>query len=175
MSTRRSTWPNLPAVAVALLIAGCSTVTPFAPEPSGPCLGDLPEISNWGLDHLAVVDLDTDGRTDVVRFTFDPTDPGVASVTAEPATGRWVEVNTAQPVEPIGDRLTSVKFEGLLTVDGAERLGADPVDPIAAVRDVVWVDHPNVTRFIIGTVAGACLRMRQDAAAGTVTVLVTRP
>ncbi len=160
---------GLGAVVIALVgISGCA----IAPAPSGPCLEALPEIANLGYDRLSRMELDIQGDTEVVRFVFDPTDHGVASVTAEPARGPFLDAAFAEPVVPMGDRLTSIKFEGLTVIDQADRVRADPTDQ-DPVREVVQVTDPNVTRFIVGTVAGACLRLRVDPELATVALLVS--
>ncbi len=155
-------------VIVIAAITGCA----LTPAPSGPCLEAIPEIANLEYDRIARVELDIQGDTEVVRFVFDPTDRGFGSVTAEPAQGPFVHAAFDEAVTPMGDQLTSVKFEGLSGVGQADRLRADPTDG-APVREVVQVADRNFTRFIVGTVAGACLRLRVDPQLATVALLVS--
>lgn len=150
----------------------CAAIPIPVPAPSGPCLDDLPEIANLASGHLVRMELDVQGDTEVVRFVFDPTDRGVGSVTVEPARGPFFEAGFGAPVVPMGDRLTSVKFEGLTVIDQADGLRADPGSP-QPVREVVQVEDRNVTRFVVGTAAGACLRSRADPASATVALLVS--
>ena len=104
---------------------------------------------------------------------FDPASHGVGSVTAQRARGPFTDAGTGEAIAPEGDRLTGIRFEGLGGVL-ASRLRADPQSR-EPVRDVVQVTDPNETSFVIGTTAGACLRLRVDPATATVAVLVTPP
>lgn len=170
MSARR-----LATALAAATLAGCAAIpVPIGqPAPTGPCLGDLPEISNLAFDRIERVELDLQGNIEVVRFVFDRGHPGFGSVTAEPAPdGPYVEETTDVAIVVAGDRRTSVKFEGLKGIGQADRLRADPgaLDP---VREVVQVQDRNVDRFIIGTAAGTCLRFRVDDAEGTVALIVS--
>jgi hypothetical protein len=159
---------------VAPLLAGCAVlpVPVGQPAPTGPCLGDLPEIANLAFVRIARVELAQQGDTEVVRFVFDRSAPGFGSVTAEPASGPFFEASTDLPVAIDGDRLTSIKFEGLTGIGEADALRANPVD-LAPVRAVIQVADRNVDRFVVGTVAGACLRFRVDDEAGTVALIVS--
>jgi hypothetical protein len=163
--------------AIGRFVAACLAVAAvtscgLTPAPSGPCLEALPEIANLEYDRIDRVELDIQGDTEVVRFVFDPADRGFGSVTAEPGQGPFVDAAFEEPVTPMGDRLTSIKFEGLTGVGQADRLRADPTDG-APVREVVQVADRNVTRFIVGTVAGACLRLRVDPKQATVALLAS--
>lgn len=160
---------------VATLLAGCAAIpVPIGqPAPTGPCLGDLPQIANLEFDRIERVELDVQGNIEVVRFVFDRGHPGFGSVTAEPAPdGPYIEESTNDAIKVAGDRRTSITFEGLKAIGGADRLRADPVDA-APVREVVQVADRNVDRWIVGTAANVCLRFRVDDAAGTVALIVS--
>jgi hypothetical protein len=154
---------------IVAVVAGCAALTP---APSGPCLGELPEISNIEFNRLERVEIDVQGDVEVIRFVLDASQRGFGSVTAEPARGPFEEFMTGESVIPMGDRLTSVKFEGLVGGAHADRLREDP-SSLLPVREVVRVSDRNVVRFIVGAVDGACLRLRVDPKLATVALLVS--
>ena len=157
------------ALCVATVVAGACA----AQAPSGPCLADLPEIVTIPFSRLEQVSHEADGTTELVRFQFDPASAGVSSATVAPAdAGPFIEANIQEQVAVQGARLTAVRIEGLVGGAATDRLRVGPEEPYR-IREVVQVSDPNAFRWIVGTTAGACLRLRSDDRAATISLIVT--
>ena len=163
-------------VAASLTACGTTTRLPplVEPAPSGPCLEELPEISNFSFDRLRGVSIEQRVVAEVVHFTFEPADPGFISLTVQPAKPPWWSNATGEPVAIDGEQHTSVRFEGLRGVGAGERLAARPGDG-ARIRDVVRIEDRNTVHWVLGTVAGTCLRLVVDEAAALVSIHVSGP
>ncbi len=165
-------------LAASLVASACAATTQpppvIDPAPSGPCLEDLPEISNLSLDRLRGVTIEGRFGAEVVHFTFEPSDPGFISVTVQPAKPPWWSNATGDPIEIDGERHTSVRFEGLRGVGAGDRLAAGPGDG-ARIREIVRIEDRNTVHWVLGTVAGTCLRLVVDEAAALVSIHVSGP
>jgi hypothetical protein len=172
--------PRLRVVAALVLtaiLAACGATTPppvVDPVPSGLCLEDLPEISNFSFDRLRGVTIEQRFVAEVVHFAFEPSDPGFISVTVQPAKPPWWSDATGEPIDIDGERHTSVRFEGLRGVGAGDRLVASPGDG-ARIREIVRIEDRNTVHWVLGTVAGTCLRLVVDEAAAFVSVHVSGP
>ena len=167
------------AGAAFLLVVGitaCSATPPPVadPVPSGPCLEDLPEISNFSFDRLRGVTIEQRFVSEVVHFTFEPTDPGFISVTVQPAKPPWWSDASGEPIGIDGEHHTSVRFEGLRGVGAGDRLVAAAGDG-SRIREVARIEDRNTVHWVVGTVAGTCLRLDVDEAAAVVSIHVSGP
>lgn len=176
MTPRRLRLAAVLVLAASLTACGTTTEPPPVVEPvlSGPCLEDLPEISNFSFDRLRGVTFEQRFVAEVVHFTLEPSDPGFISVTVQPAKPPWWSNATGEPMEIEGERHTSVRFEGLRGVGAGDRLAASPGDG-ARIREVVRIEDRNTVHWVVGTVAGTCLRLVVDEAAAIISIHVSGP
>ena len=165
MTTRR------PLLAIALLggvLLGCSE-----PAPSEACLGDEPLTVTLPFARLENVFHDAQSDIELVRFVFDRSVAGSITATVEPAApGHFVEALSDVPVSPLGERLTSIRVDGLIGGAATDRIQAGGGQPLA-IRDVVQVKDPAGFRWIVGTIAGTCARLRANPDAGLIVLAVT--
>ncbi len=161
-------WSAIPALALALLgLAGCASA------PSGPCLGYLPIAVTLPYGRMEVMSWESDGSTELVRFQFDPSVPGTTTATVEPAgDGPFIGRAFAEPVQPGGVVLTSVRLEGLDSVGQVDQLSAGEGDP-SRIREIVPVQDASDLRVIVGTAAGQCLRLAADPSSARISLLIT--
>jgi hypothetical protein len=122
---------------------------------------------------MEVMSWESDGSTELVRFQFDPAIPGTATATVEPAgEGPFVDRTFAEPIQPDGAMLTSIRLEGLDSVGQVDQLAAGDGDP-ARIRQIVPVQDPADLRVIVGTAAGQCLRLVADPSSARISLLIT--
>ena len=154
------------ALVVALLLSGCAT------PPSGPCLNDAQAAVSLPFARLVTVSHEAEGGIELVRFLFDPSVPGEVTVTATPAEpGRYTDDRFGEPVDIAGGDLTSMQVVGLVGGADSDRLTSDD----HLIGGVYQVRDPVAPRWIIDPAPGTCRRLRSDATAGTVSLIVTVP
>lgn len=158
-------------VATALIgsgLLGCSETAP-----SEPCLSDEPVSVTLPFARLEDVFHEVQPGLELVRFVFDRSVAGSITATAEPAApGHYVEALTDTPVSPSGERLTSIRIDGLIGGAATDRVRAG-ADQAFAVREIMQVKEPVGFRWIVGTIAGACTRLRANPDAGVIVLAVT--
>jgi hypothetical protein len=153
-------------MASALLI-GCGE-----PAPSEPCLGEAPLAVTLPLQRLEGVSHEADGDREWARFAFDRAAHGEVTVTVEAPMPPYLEFSTGAPIAVKGDRLWSVRIDGLVGGAATDRMRADALDRYR-IQEIVQVVDPETFRWVVGTVTGACVRLRADEEAGSVVLAVT--
>lgn len=152
---------------------GGALLTCSEPAPSEACLGDEPVTVTLPFARLENVFHDAQPDLELVRFVFDRSVTGPVTVTAEPAApGHYVEALSDVPVSPLGERLTSIRIDGLIGGAATDRIRAGGDQP-SAIRDVMQVKDPAGFRWIVGTIGGTCARLRANPDAGLIVLAVT--
>lgn len=153
-------------MAATVLAAGCVA-------PTGPCLGAAPETVTLPFGRLESVSHEAEGGVELARFAFDQTVAGVVTVTASPADGPFFDAAFGEAIPDVqGDRQTSVTMDGLVGGAATDRLRADAINP-HRIREIVQVKDPDLSRWVVGTVGGSCVRLRPNIDAAIVSLIVT--
>lgn len=84
-----------------------------------------------------------------------------------------IEALSDTPVAPQGDQLISIRIEGLVGGAATDRVRPGFDEPFA-IRDIMQVKESDGFRWIIGTTAGVCRRLRANEEAGVIVLVVTR-
>jgi hypothetical protein len=157
----------------AIALIGSALLGCAEPAPSEACLGDEPVTVTLPFARLENIFHEAQPDLELVRFVFDRSVAGSVSATAEPAApGHYVEAQTDVPVAPLGERLTSIRLDGLIGGAATDRVRADGGQPFA-IRDIMQVKDPAGFRWIVGTTAGTCARLRANPDAGVIVLAVT--
>ena len=163
--------PAGPAILLGLaaLVAGC-----VGSDSRAPCLTNNPTVITFPFQRLAIVSHEAEGGTELARFAFDPAALGEVKVTVEPALGPFIEFNTSQPIDVQGDRLWSIRIEGLVGGASTDRVRASPSET-HRIREIVQVVDENAFRWVVGTAAGACVRLGNEPNDAVVVLHVSAP
>ena len=156
-------------LALAALVSGCSGSGSRAP-----CLTNDPMAITFPFQRLENMSHEAEGDTELARFAFDPAALGEVTVTVEPALGPFVEFNTGQATDVQGDRLWSVRIEGLVGGASTDQVRATPSET-HRIRNIVQVVDQNAFRWVVGTAAGACVRLGNEPNDAVVVVHVSAP
>jgi hypothetical protein len=148
------------------------TMSCAAPAPTAPCLAEAPRVVTVPFQRLVNVFHEAESGTEIARFDFDRATAGDVTVTVEPAIPPFIEFNTGQPIGVQGHQVWSVRMEGLVGGAATDRVRSD-VGENHRIREIVQVQDPTASRWIVGTATGSCVRLGINVDAGTLVIHVS--
>ncbi len=179
------------ALAVALFVAGCTSIVP--PTPAGSSRptasagdtgsgGACQVVAQGGLlrsNTLTGTALDSDGVSDRITFTFGPTAPGPTGSSGRltVVTPPFTQAGSGLPVTVLGSRFVELHLDGMLMVDDAGNQvyqGETSLRPdMIAIKSIEETDgFEGVYNFVIGYDGSGCVGLSDDAAAGSLTITI---